>query len=377
MPILFRHLLGLYLGGVVRVIGIFLGLFLLMDGIESLRRFGDEVHFTWPDMVLYMVARIPAYMIQFLPPIALLAALLVLGRLARQNEIMIMRASGVPIYRILIPFLMGGMLLAVAHLLLQDRVIPWSNHLQQTLKDRLTGVPVDAASEGGNLWLRSGRQIIHARLASPHHRILLDVTVFAFDDHFHLASRIEAHKAEMVGDAWFLIRGVTYRFGDHLEVDRFDRRPWSVTLDAGQLDRTTPPPNSLSIRQLHQLAGRLVREGYDATPYWVMLQRKFADPLTTLAAVLLAFPFSLRLERLGGGTRSLIAGLLVGFGMFVLVDLTTALGMGGRLPPAVAAWSPVLFFLGIGGFLLLHLAAPVRERSWVIAWRRWRTARIR
>ena len=361
MPILFHYLLHLFLVGLLRVFGGFVGLFFLIDGVESIRRFSQKSHFNWPDMFLLMASRIPSFITMLFPSLALLATLMVLTRLSHQNEITVMRASGVSMPRILIPFLLGGVIVASVHVVMQDQIVPRSNRAQQKFEDRITNREESASTATGNLWLRSGQQIIHARQVVPSSAILLEVTVFQFDDQHNLTGRVDARAARLKAGQWELMEGVRYRFGGLTEAETFRIRPWDVHIQPDQLDRSPANPKFLTLRQLGELAQRLESEGYDATGLRVLLYTRIAHPATTIAAILLAFPFTLRLPRQGGVARSTLMGLALGFAMFVVVDLFAALGSGGRVPPLVAAWAPVLFFVGIGGYLMVHIANPRRD----------------
>jgi lipopolysaccharide export system permease protein len=358
MPLLFYYLLQLFLQGFAQVVGVFLGLFFLIDGVEGVRRYSDKVNFNWGDMFILLTLRLPSFVTMLFPSIALLTTLIVLTRLTRQNEITVMRASGVSLYRILIPFLMGGVLIAAVHVILQDQIIPRTNKAYYALKDYLLDRQVASVTKSGNLWYRSGKQIIHARKSSLEEKSLSDVIVFRFDDERHLVSRIEAKKAVYQEERWYLTEGIEYVFGGSVQAVTFKERPWRVILDPELLGKKPENPEFLSINRLRLLAERLQEKGADATTHWVTLYRKLADPATTVAAILLAFPFTLRLPRQGGVSRSIVFGILLGFAMFVVVDLSTALGLGGRLPPALSAWAPVVIFMGLGGFLFLHLADP-------------------
>ena len=358
MPLLFHYLLQLFLKGFLQIIGVFLGLFFLIDGVEGIRRYSAKVNFNWLDLLLFVLSRLPSFLTMLLPSIALLTTLVVLTRLTRQSEITVMRASGVSLYRILIPFLMGGILVAAMHVFLQDQIIPRSNRAYYSIQDHLEGRQSAAVTESGNIWYRSDQQIIHAGRGDVYEQSIYEVIVFRFDTERRLISRIEASKAVFYRGRWFLYDGIEYIFGDSVQAVTFNKRPWRVHLDPKILGKKPDDPQFLSINQLHSLAQRLQSEGADATTHWVLLHRKLADPATTIAAILLAFPFTLRLPRQGGVGRSVLIGLLLGFAMFVLVDLSTALGLGGRLPPGLSAWAPVMVFMGIGGFLFLHLADP-------------------
>ncbi|MEO5362952.1 MAG: LPS export ABC transporter permease LptG [Magnetococcus sp. DMHC-8] len=366
MPILFHYLLRLFLTGLGQITGLFIGLFLLIDGIENMRRFSLKPTFDWEDMLLMMLFRLPDFVTLLLPSIALLTVLMVLARLSRQNEITVMRASGVSLYRILIPFLLGGLGVAIGQLAMQDHLVPWSKQAAQTLEDRFLGYENPVQADMDNVWLKAmspegERQLIHLQQALPDERVLLNVTVFAWDADQRLRSHLQARSARLEQGRWTLSQGIIHQYGERVTAEKFAQRPWPVILEADQLNRTAINPDFLSFEQVRHLIERTEREGYDATRLWVLLHGRLSQPATTLAAILLAFPFTLRLPRRGGVTRSLLLGLLIGFAMFVVINLSQALGLGGRLPPVLSAWAPVFFFTGIGGFLLIHLADPRRQ----------------
>ncbi len=349
IPLLYNYLLTAFLGAFLKILGLFVGLFFLLDGADHIKRLTKELSTQWVDVITLLLLRMPEYLFRFLPAIALLATLAVLFRLSRQNEITIMRASGVSIYNILIPFLLGGMIVALAQMLIQDQIIPRTNQAAEHLMARLQNTQVR------DLWLRDGNRILHAKKAWANRNVLQDVTVFVFDDQFRLSRRIVARKAEIRNGEWHIFDGKEFTFDSVIEAKPFFIRPWEIKLQKEQLNRAQPQPRFLSMSQLTELANRLEKEGYDATTFWVALHRKLANPVTTLSAILLAFPFSFRLHRYGGGAPAMLLGLIGGFALFVVVDLSTALGDGGRLPPFMAAWAPVVFFSGLGGFLLMRI----------------------
>ncbi|MBF0584110.1 MAG: LPS export ABC transporter permease LptG [Magnetococcales bacterium] len=362
MPLLFLYLLRLFLLEWLQIVGLFIGLFFLIDGLESIRRFSLKANFNWGEMATMILCRLPDFITLLLPSITLLAVLLILARLTRFNEITVMRASGVSIHRILIPFMLGGLLIAAGQLILQDQMVPWTKRAAYHLEEHLLGQsPSPTQVEMDNVWLKNDRQLIHLRQVLPNEQVLLEVAIFIWDAEQHLTGHIRARSANLRQGQWVLLHGIHYQYGKQVTAEKFAERVWPLSLSAEQLNRTAVNPDFLSFEQLNQLIERTEREGYDGTRLRVLLHSRLSQPATTLAAILLAFPFTLRLPRRGGVSRSLLLGLLVGFFMFVVVDLSQALGMGGRLPPVLSAWAPVLFFTGIGGFLLIHLADPKNQ----------------
>lgn len=368
MPILYRYLMNLYLGSFLNVLGVFVGLFALLDGVEQIRRFAGKAGVEWGDMLLFILLRLPEFLLQFVAPMAMLATVFTLIRLVRQNEITAMRASGLSIYRILIPFLLGGLVVAGGQMLLQDQVIPRFDPISRSLYDYLkSDGRAPLMVQNRELWLRDGPHILNAKKVLARERILRQVSIFTFNADLEMIQRVEAERMVWREDGWHLVNGTRYHFLGATQVERFTESPWQGNLEEERLGQSTLQATSYSMGELLDQIQMLRQEGYPTTTYQVTLQRRLADPATTLTAILLAFPFSLRLQRLGGSGRTQAAALAMGFALFFLVDLSTALGMGARLPPWLSAWGPTAFFFGVGAFLLMHLeeesATPRRPQA--------------
>jgi lipopolysaccharide export system permease protein len=71
--------------------------------------------------------------------------------------------------------------------------------------------------------------------------------------------------------------------------------------------------------------------------------------------VLIAATFSLRMTRRGKTGLMVAGGVLVGFVLYFISDLTYALGLSGAIPPILAAWTPTGVSLLLGVSLLFHL----------------------
>jgi lipopolysaccharide export LptBFGC system permease protein LptF len=81
------------------------------------------------------------------------------------------------------------------------------------------------------------------------------------------------------------------------------------------------------------------------------LQCRLAEPFTCLAVVLIALPFGAR-----SGRQNVFAGvassIFICFGYFFMQKIGMGLGVGGKLPPFLAAWLPNLVF-GLAGLVLV------------------------
>ena len=358
MSVMFRYLLRHFLAGFLKVAGVTLGLLVLVDGIGTVQRFAPRPGFNWEQVGLLIAWRIPGLLTLLIPAMAFLATLLVTARLSRQHEITVMRGSGWSGLRIVLPFLCGGLLVAAGQALLLDRVVPHSRQVVSGLKDALSGVPLRSPGRSGGQWHRDGDRLIHVTRTDGENAVFADVAILVSAADQRPVTLLEARRATGQPGGLLLEEGELFTFGEGAALTPFDHRFQPLGIDPAQLGRPTPGAEGLSNRALAAEAGRLRAVGHDATAHRVTLLGRHAAPVITLTAIWLAFPFALGLARQGGFTRFVLAGLLMGLALFVVTDLATALGLGGRLPPLLAVWSPVVLFGGVGLLLLLRREAP-------------------
>ena len=79
--------------------------------------------------------------------------------------------------------------------------------------------------------------------------------------------------------------------------------------------------------------------------------------------MLLAATFSLRPVRRGGAGLAVVCGVATGFLLYFVSDVVSALGVSGRVPVVLAAWSPAVVSCLLGTAMLFHLEAFPRTAS--------------
>jgi lipopolysaccharide export LptBFGC system permease protein LptF len=112
--------------------------------------------------------------------------------------------------------------------------------------------------------------------------------------------------------------------------------------------------NEMNYEELRRYIRDLQQSGFDVVRLRIQLQKKLSYPVITLIMAVLAIPFSL-----STGKKGAITGVAVAVGIAVLYIVVTrffeAMGDQSLLPPALAAWSPDLIFVLVGGYLILKV----------------------
>ena len=110
----------------------------------------------------------------------------------------------------------------------------------------------------------------------------------------------------------------------------------------------------MNYEELRRYIRDLQQSGFDVVRLRVQLHKKLSYPLITLVMAILAVPFAL-----SSGKKGAVTGVAVAVGIAVVYTVVSrlfeAMGDLSQLPPAIAAWSPDLVFMMLGGYLILKV----------------------
>jgi LPS export ABC transporter permease LptG/LPS export ABC transporter permease LptF len=313
----------------------------------------------------YLVNLTPSMLYQIAPLAVLIAALVSFSVLNRNSEIVAMKATGISLYRLVIPIVSIAMALAIALFLFGEYYLPQANRRQEALRNVIKGRPPQTYLHPEQKWIFGSPtkgelpRIFYYQFFDPDRKEFANLSVFEFDpSNFALTRRIFAARAawDDGSNSWRFENGwvrdiqganvTQYReflktlFPEiHEPPDYFQKEDLqSQEMNFGQLDHY--------IRDLRQ-------SGFDTMRLRIALWHKLSYPLIAVVMVLLAIPFALSM-----GRRGSIAGIAVAIGValaFWVVDgLFGAMGNVNYLPAALAAWSSDILFGLVGGYLLLR-----------------------
>ncbi|HKV05973.1 MAG TPA: LptF/LptG family permease [Candidatus Acidoferrales bacterium] len=300
---------------------------------------------------------IPEMIYQLAPLATLVATLVTLAVLAKNNEVIALKASGVSLYRLVLPLLLAGCLVMGGMFLLDNTFLPYANQRQDALRNRIKGRPAQTYFEPARQWIfGENSKIYNYELFDPDRQLFGGLNVFELDPStFQVRRRVFATRArwEPTENAWVLTGGWVRDFGDDGRVSRYD--PFTAT----SLPELIEPPGyfrrevrqyyQMNWRQLGEYIASLRQAGFDTARLAVQWQKKFAFPLIAAIIVFLGAPFAFLV-----GTRGAVGGIAVAVGIGVVYWSTSALfeamGSVGQLPPLLAAWAPDAIF----GFLAVY-----------------------
>jgi LPS export ABC transporter permease LptF/LPS export ABC transporter permease LptG len=331
---------------------------LIFDAFTLFDLLGDisKNHIPVSIVLDYFTFLIP-YMVYSLAPLAILVATLVtLAVLAKNNEVIAFKASGISIYRLILPLTLSGCLIAGGMFSLGETYLPYANQRQDSLRNQIKGRPAQTYFQPTHQWIfGEGEKIYNYELFDPVSNLFGGLNVFELDPAtFQIRRRVYAARASWDGDekTWILTSGWVRDF-DSGRVVRY------TPFKAYSLPELTEPPSyfrrevlqsdQMNWRQLGSYIASLRQAGFDTARLSVQWHEKFAFPLIAAIIVFLGAPFAFLT-----GTRGAIGGLAVAVGIGIVYRAAAALlesmGTAGLLPPILAGWAPDAIF----GFLAMY-----------------------
>lgn len=318
------------------------------------------------EIAMYYIIRTPADLVFPIVPAAwLLALLYAMVHHARHNELIAMRAAGVSIWRVALPYLALGFLLSLGLFLVNEFYAPDSaERAEAILKKR------DNAKGKSNRWVRNvgftnSREnrtwFIEAydrqtgTMIRPHVEWILATGT---------RCEISAERGARTNGVWVFL---------NVKELVYPAIPGAVPLpeqkDVRAIPEFTETPDEIEseikisgIRSLRDIQKaqlsmmeilRYKRLHPEGSPSMEMLDTKLhgrlAGPWACFVIVLISLPFGAMT-----GRRNVFAGvassIVICFAYFVLLQVGTAFGARGYVYPWVGAWTPNFLF-GISGII--------------------------
>ena len=309
----------------------------------------------------YLLNVTPSMLYVMTPLAVLIGVLVTFGLLQKGNEITAMKATGISVYRLIMPVLIVAAGISAALFFFDQVYLPHTNKRQDQLWSQIKGRPPETYLRPDRKWIFGQHStIFYYEFYDPDQNRFGNISVFKFDPKtFQLTERIFAANAHWEDDLgrWVFEQGWR-RDLRGAAIERFDQ------FDATTFPEIAEPPNyfkkevkqsqEMNYDELRQYIHDLQQSGFDVGRLRVQLHRKFAFPIITLVMAILAVPFALAAGRRGALTGVAIA-ILIAVAYWTTNGLFEAMGNVHQLPAAMAAWAPDVLFMLIGGYLILKV----------------------
>lgn len=302
------------------------------------------------------VYRLPGIVVYIFPMAMLLAALLAFARLSHDSEVVAFRASGISLYRLMIPVLALGLFVSLINLTFAEIVVPKSNKAAKNLLLETTTKHTPKLQK--NVFvpeLEKGvlKRIFYAETLRGN--TMRDVIVQEFTDG-KLTQIINAKQATWRKETneWTFNSGTIYLIaesGEYKHLIKFEEQSVAIKYTPADFYIGDRNPEEMTISELREFITLKEKMGVEVTDFKLQLNMKTSIPFASLVFALLGAPLGLSPRR-ASSSVGLGLSIIVIFVYYILTFLSMAVGELKLLTPGLAAWLPNILTGGIGWRIL-------------------------
>jgi lipopolysaccharide export system permease protein len=329
----------------------FFSLVLLVEVVEHLQRDAVIVGAPLLSAVTLALLKAPDSWQRTIPFALLFASLLMFWQLERRHELVSLRAAGLPVRRLLYPFVAVTLIVMTLKIALIGPLAAGASRLHEGMRSsRVQDMAATLSFSGAGLWLRQptpsgGSAVIRSGGIDLTTRAFQQVTVYLHDTDGQFIRRVDSSTARLEGGQWIFFDAAINEPRRPTRTEPLLSLPTTLTLST--IEENLAPPETQSIWALPAFIDALEQSGFSTPRHQLHLQKQLAEPLLGLAMVLIAAVCSARLARDGGALGVGLVGALVGVMVYIVTDVIGAMGSVGALSIPLAAWGPPLISMGL------------------------------
>lgn len=339
-----------------------LGIILMFDTIESLRRVSGREDVTFWFTMQYAVTRITKTVEIVFPFVLMVAAMITFWRLSKNNEFVIIRSTGVSIFGFLRPLIIATFLLGVANITLINPISAKMFELHETLSYRLQSRNPNAvlfSSKG--LWIREATNdgkilLIQAKsLQQDDDKSvwMRDVMITELGENSQIQKSYSASFASLDGNI-FHLKDVKVMVSGK-PVQTLADYAYETTINVQRIKENFIEPEAISFWQLPDTIRFYEKAGFSARQHRMRFLSLLISPLLLIGMLMLAAVFMLQNTLRGSAIMwRVVISIVTGFTFYFSSQVVYAFGINGYIPTWFAVTAPTLMIWFISISLLIQ-----------------------
>ncbi len=337
------------------VLATVVSIYVTVDFFERIDDF-MEVGLPFSKALTFFFFQTPFIVAQIFPLCILLAVMVVFGLMTRNNEIIALQSSGMPVFYLLRPVLVVGLVATIFLFCFSEIIVPVAMDKANQIWLREVRKEKAVISREKNIWIKGNRSISHIKYYNPRIQTLFGVSLYRFDKEFRLLRRVDAEKGVFEQDRWLLSNVVEQNLNQKnggYKITFHQSRYEALDFLPENLQRVIKKSEEMNFKELMSYIHKVEAEGYNATIYRVDLYAKTAFPLVCFIMCMMGAGVALKGKARKGMAVTIAYGIGMAFLYWIIFSFFISLGHGEILPPLMAAWTANLVFLCWGGVILL------------------------
>lgn len=344
-----RYILTSFLKKLTNILLVFVSIFLVVDIIEDIDKIIDySIDLRNASMIYYY--SIPQYINIAFPMAILIATVMTFTILQKNNELTALKAAGVSIYRLSIPFIAMGIFFAVSMFYFDNIVVTKSTELKFDQENKFYKKRGETKSTSNILIQLGDNRVLSIEKFNHRTNVGTNISLQRFNNN-SMYQRIDAESMKWNDKKWFFNNIVFRDF--NREKSYHEISDSSIVLNVNPLDliANNTKPEEMNYWDLKLFISKLKNNGKEYNKWLVDLHFKTAFAFSNVLMILFGISLSIQKPR-----SNLLSGvglsILVIFLYYIMIKSGQTLGYKGALSPFLSVWISNIFFFSLGGLLL-------------------------
>lgn len=323
-------------------------IFIVIDAMENLDDFIDQ---SVPALKIihYYIVFSPD-IIRLVTPIAVLfAALFTAGKAANLSELTAIKASGVSLFRFMLPFIITTFFISMFSIYFSGYVVPMANKTKLNIEQEY--LKKNISFSGSNIYFQDSKQrIVSISFFDNNSNRANRISIQDFNtkDLKQMQSRIDAVSMtyDTLKHVWIAYNGIKRDFfGKKQDAEYFtEYQIPDLNFSPVDLLQKQTRPSEMNLSELKKLIKSQENAGNDPTSTLIEYHSRIAFAMTSVIVVLFGLPISAN-KRKGGIASQVGLNILVTFLYLVFMKVSQAFGKNGSLNPIITAWIANFIFM--------------------------------
>lgn len=323
-------------------------IFIVIDVMENLDDFIDQKVPALITLHYYLV--FSPEIIRLMTPVAVLfAALFTVGKAANLSELTAIKASGVSLFRFMLPFLITTFLISLFSIYFSGFVVPMANKTKLNIEQEYLKKNFNFA--GSNIFFQDSKQrIISISFFDVNSNRANRVSIQDYNPNNlkQMTERIDAVtlQYDSLKHSWTAFNGIKRDFFNRQQKAEYFTNIEIKNLNFSPADllKKQTRPSEMNLTELNELIKSQKAAGNDPTSTLIEYHSRIAFAMTSVIVVLFGLPISAN-KRKGGIASQVGLNILVTFLYLVFMKISQAFGKNGSLNPVITAWFANFIFL--------------------------------
>ncbi|TAL76147.1 MAG: YjgP/YjgQ family permease [Bacteroidetes bacterium] len=307
----------------------------------------------------YYLNFIPYFATLFAPLFVFIAVIFFTSKMAVNTEIIAILNSGMSFRRIMWPYFLSAVVIAVFTFMLTNFVIPKSNLIRMDFEDKYYRSSSRKVTLENIHRLEFKNVLVYMGTFNPLSQRGQNFTIEKFSDSGRLESKLSAssvvydtaiHKWTAINYYIREIKGNEEIFTKGKQIDT------TLTINPKDFSRDPGIVGTMTYKELNDYINLLRLQGSDELKLFLIEKhRRFANPFAVFILTLIGVSLSSRKVR-GGIGMNIGVGLILSFSYILFLQFASQFSLKGSLEPMLAMWIPNILYSIVA--LVLYKMAP-------------------